>query len=45
MAGPVPATIDSARIVGALTRYTGDSALAEDPAQEALAEALVTWPR
>lgn len=37
--------IDSPRIVGALARYTGDFALAEDVAQEALAEALVTWPR
>ncbi|KAB8189208.1 RNA polymerase subunit sigma-24 [Nonomuraea phyllanthi] len=37
--------IDSARIVGALARYVGDFALAEDLAQEALAEALVTWPR
>jgi RNA polymerase sigma factor (sigma-70 family) len=37
--------ISSARIVGALARYTGDFALAEDVAQEALAEALVTWPR
>ncbi|SDP65561.1 RNA polymerase sigma factor [Lentzea jiangxiensis] len=37
--------IDSARIIGALTRYTGDFALAEDLAQEALAGALVTWPR
>lgn len=37
--------IESARIVGALARYTGDFALAEDMAQEALAEALVTWPR
>ncbi len=37
--------IDSARIVGALARYTGDFALAEDLAQEALAAALVTWPR
>jgi RNA polymerase sigma factor (sigma-70 family) len=37
--------IESARIVGALVRYTGDFALAEDLAQEALAEALVTWPR
>lgn len=37
--------IDSARIVGALARYTGDFALAEDLAQEALAEALVSWPR
>ncbi|GAB3768600.1 RNA polymerase sigma factor [Microlunatus parietis] len=37
--------IESARIVGALARYTGDFVLAEDLAQEALAEALVTWPR
>ncbi|SDK20644.1 RNA polymerase sigma factor, sigma-70 family [Nocardioides sp. YR527] len=37
--------IESARIVGALARYTGDFALAEDAAQEALAEALVAWPR
>jgi RNA polymerase sigma factor (sigma-70 family) len=37
--------IESARIVGALARSTGDFALAEDLAQEALAEALVTWPR
>ncbi|MFC5063775.1 RNA polymerase sigma factor [Actinomycetospora atypica] len=37
--------IESARIVGALARYTGDVALAEDLAQEALAEALVHWPR
>ncbi|OLT46396.1 RNA polymerase subunit sigma-24 [Saccharomonospora sp. CUA-673] len=37
--------MESARIVGALTRYTGDFALAEDVAQEALAEALVHWPR
>ncbi|MFD1152016.1 RNA polymerase sigma factor, partial [Saccharothrix hoggarensis] len=37
--------IESARIVGALARYTGDFALAEDVAQEAVAEALVTWPR
>lgn len=37
--------IESARIVGALARYTGDFALAEDLAQEALASALVTWPR
>jgi RNA polymerase sigma factor (sigma-70 family) len=35
--------IESARIVGALARYTGDFALAEDMAQEALAEALVGW--
>lgn len=37
--------IESARVVGALARYTADFALAEDLAQEALAEALVTWPR
>lgn len=37
--------IESARIVGALARYSGDFALAEDLAQEALAEALVSWPR
>ncbi|MFC5664291.1 RNA polymerase sigma factor [Kitasatospora misakiensis] len=37
--------IESARIIGALTRYTGDFALAEDVAQEAVAEALVSWAR
>ncbi|WP_434096166.1 RNA polymerase sigma factor [Streptosporangium roseum] len=37
--------IESARIVGALSRYTGDFELAEDVAQEAVAEALVTWSR
>lgn len=37
--------IEAARITGALARYTGDFALAEDLAQEALAEALVAWPR
>jgi RNA polymerase sigma factor (sigma-70 family) len=37
--------IEAARIVGALARYTGDFALAEDVAQEALAEALVAWSR
>jgi len=35
--------MESARIVGALARYTGDFALAEDVAQEALSEALVSW--
>lgn len=35
--------MESARIVGALARYTGDFSLAEDLAQEALAEALVSW--
>jgi RNA polymerase sigma factor (sigma-70 family) len=34
---------ESARIVGALARYAGDFSLAEDLAQEALAEALVHW--
>jgi RNA polymerase sigma factor (sigma-70 family) len=37
--------IESARIVGALARYTGDFSLAEDVAQEAVAEALVAWSR
>lgn len=37
--------IESARIVGALAHYTGGFGLAEDVAQEALAEALVAWPR
>lgn len=37
--------IDSARIIGALVRYTGDFELAEDVAQEALSQALVSWPR
>jgi RNA polymerase sigma factor (sigma-70 family) len=37
--------IESARIVGALSRYTNDFGLAEDVAQEALAEALLKWPR
>ncbi|MEF2978013.1 RNA polymerase sigma factor [Subtercola sp. YIM 133946] len=35
--------MESARIVGALARYTGDVELAEDVAQEAVAEALVSW--
>ncbi|MFE4228865.1 RNA polymerase sigma factor [Arthrobacter sp. NPDC056886] len=35
--------MESARIVGALARYTGDFPLAEDLAQEALAGALVSW--
>ena len=35
--------IESARIVAALTRLTGDFALAEDAAQEAVAQALVSW--
>ncbi|GIF00618.1 RNA polymerase sigma factor [Paractinoplanes rishiriensis] len=37
--------MESARIVGSLARYTKDFALAEDVAQEALAQALVTWSR
>ncbi|MFF7193121.1 RNA polymerase sigma factor [Streptomyces sp. NPDC008079] len=37
--------IESARVVAALARYTGDFELAEDVAQEALAEALVGWSR
>ncbi|GAA2007620.1 RNA polymerase sigma factor [Catenulispora subtropica] len=37
--------IESSRIVGALARYTGDFELAEDVAQEALAEALDSWAR
>jgi RNA polymerase sigma factor (sigma-70 family) len=37
--------IESARVVGSLARFTRDFALAEDVAQEALAEALVSWPR
>jgi predicted RNA polymerase sigma factor len=32
-------------MVGTLARFTGDFALAEDLAREALAEALVAWPR
>jgi len=37
--------MESARIVSTLARFTGDFTLAEDLAQEALAEALVAWPR
>jgi RNA polymerase sigma factor (sigma-70 family) len=37
--------IESARIVAALARVTGDVGLAEDLAQEALVEALGQWPR
>lgn len=36
--------IEAARITATLTRVTGDFALAEDLAQDALGEALVTWP-
>jgi len=35
---------ESARLVGALTRMTGDVSLAEDLAQDALVEALQQWP-
>lgn len=35
---------ESARLVGALTRMTGDVSLAEDVAQDALAAALEQWP-
>ncbi|MCP2638321.1 sigma-70 family RNA polymerase sigma factor [Microbacterium sp. HD4P20] len=35
---------ESARIVAALTRHTGDFAWAEDLAQEALLEAVASWP-
>lgn len=35
---------ESARIVSALTRHTGDFSWAEDLAQEALVEALARWP-
>ncbi|KQX08516.1 RNA polymerase subunit sigma-24 [Leifsonia sp. Root1293] len=37
--------MESARIVATLTRLTGDFSLAEDLAQEALADALEQWPR
>ena len=36
--------IESARIVGTLTRMVGDFGLAEDLAQEALVDALRQWP-
>lgn len=36
--------IESARIVGALARLTGDICLAEDVAQEAVVDALTQWP-
>jgi len=35
---------ESARIVAILTRHTGDFSWAEDLAQEALVEALASWP-
>ena len=35
--------MESARIVGGLARFTGDFSRAEDLAQEAVAEALVSW--
>jgi RNA polymerase sigma factor (sigma-70 family) len=37
--------IEGARIVAALARVTGNMGFAEDVAQEALADALVQWPR
>lgn len=36
--------MESARIVAALTRSLGDFGIAEDAAQEALADALAQWP-
>lgn len=36
--------IESAKIIATLTRTVGDFALAEDLAQDAVAEALATWP-
>jgi RNA polymerase sigma factor (sigma-70 family) len=36
--------MESARLVGALTRVTGDVGLAEELAQDALVAALETWP-
>ncbi len=36
--------IESARIVATLTRFTGEFSLAEDLAQDALADALAQWP-
>ena len=36
---------EAARVVGGLARYTADLGLAEDLAQEAVAEALEQWPR
>jgi RNA polymerase sigma factor (sigma-70 family) len=37
--------LESARLIGALTRLTRDVALAEDLAQDALVAALEQWPR
>lgn len=37
--------IEAAKIIATLTRYTGDFGLAEELAQDALAEALAQWPR
>jgi len=36
--------IESARLIAALTRFTGDLSLAEDLAQDALVAALEQWP-
>ena len=37
--------IESARLIAALARVTGDVGLAEDLAQDALVAALEQWPR
>ena len=37
--------VESGRIVAALTRHTGDFGWAEDLAQDALLEAVASWPR
>ncbi|HXH33615.1 MAG TPA: RNA polymerase sigma factor [Plantibacter sp.] len=36
--------IESAKIIGTIARMTGDLSLAEDVAQEAVADALTQWP-
>jgi len=36
---------EAGRIVAALTRHTGDFAWAEDLAQDALVEAVASWPK
>ena len=36
--------IESAKVIAALTRITGDVGTAEDLAQDALVAALETWP-
>jgi len=37
--------IEAAKIIATLTRYVGDFSVAEDLAQDALAQALADWPR